>query len=149
MFVFQFSCLHAPLAGYGYWLDRHDAPQTYLHGSNHGQNVCGCSDNSSCIFTPVENAPKCNCDIFPKLQKWLEHLEYQLYPKRMPDFEIILFRYTDYGVITNHSALPIQGFVYGYLPEGGSVKAKVRFGPLQCRGTKSFGDSGASCASLK
>ena len=44
----------------------------------------------------------------------------------------------------------MMGFDYGFLPDAGdAVKAKVRFGPLECTGQKELGQPGTSCASLR
>lgn len=117
----------APLRDYGHWLDRNLKPQTYLYGSNYGDAVCGCSSNGTCRFSVREAS--CNCDASPVAPEWL----------------------SDGGFITNATALPIRGFSYGYLPSsgGGTVKAKVKFGELLCRGEVSFGSPGSSCAALK
>ena len=115
----------AAIRGHAFWLDRNGEPQVYFSGSHYGSVVCGCFEIGSCRASPL-NAT-CNCDVTPVVHRWL----------------------TDSGAITNASALPITGFLYGFLPEGGHNRAKITVGRLKCWGEAPSGPPGSSCRALQ
>ena len=119
----DFDCLHAPISDFGSWIDRNGERQTYFTGSNFGEKICGCSENSTCKYSPKEAL--CNCDHGTHTEEWLE----------------------DSGYVTNSSALPIAEFRYGLLM--GKSQAKITVGPLECSGETIIGAAGTSCATYK
>ena len=69
MLNLQFDCLDSHLSGFGHWEDRLGEPQTYFYGTNYGQQVCACSSNDTCHYTPKSDQ-HCNCDITPTRGTW-------------------------------------------------------------------------------
>ena len=78
----QFDCLDSHLSGFGHWEDRHGQPQTYFYGAKYGEEVCACSSNDTCHYTPRDDQ-HCNCDITPTRGTWR----------------------SDHGIITNNTGI--------------------------------------------
>ena len=122
----QFECYLAPLytntKSVGSWLNRDGKEESYFSGSHHGHHICSCGLNRTCS----SHRSVCNCDTGkPELQ-------------------------TDFGIITNMSALPITGFKYGQFQFEGQ-SAAITIGQLKCSGEKTIPLSRiySSCQSLK
>ena len=96
---------------YGFWLDRNGDSQIYWTGSHHGQHVCSCHYTDEGCFDEENLGNLCNCDA--------------LKPSEMSDF----------GTITNSTALPITELRFGGL----EVDVQTAFhtlGKLSCSGMK-------------
>jgi len=124
-----FSCFLSALydtdTPIGAWINRNGDPEIYFDGANHGTHMCQCSLNDSC--SDSSHGAVCNCDanFIPELQ-------------------------SDAGKVTDVSALPIYGFVYGDLVYESQI-AQIEIGRLKCRGQKQMEpkEITESCSNLK
>jgi len=106
---FYYECNRAPLSSFGvdnfFWEDRHGTNNSYFTGSNFGNHVCGChEEEKGCV-----NHGGCNCD-----------------RSFIPS--------SDYGTITNTTALPIVRVF-------GGLQHKVQSGAFRLGRLKCYGDN--------
>jgi len=124
----KFDCFLSGLStlnhAIGTWLNKDGQEEEYFVGSNHGQHVCSCGVDNSCSGSDSDF--KCNCD------------------------NPITLLQQDNGTLTDASALPVTGFLYGEMPYP-SQFAAITIGRLQCEGAKDIlpEDIMDSCANLK
>ena len=124
-----FSCFQSALSigddPIGVWINRHGGMETYYTGSNHGKHLCTCALDNTC--SDPEHGETCNCDasFIPEAQE-------------------------DLGLITNGSALPVMGFVYGEMKYESQFSA-ITIGRLICRGKIAVpvNETTDSCSNLK
>jgi len=120
-FLSQLSVNDHPI---GTWLNINGNEEVYYTGAHHDEHLCACAENDECSGS--EEGLTCNCDYsIPNTQ-------------------------SDNGTITDVSALPITGFVYGKM-EYPSQFAAISIGRLQCQGMKKIEtkDVTATCANMK
>ena len=97
--------------------------EIYFTGANSQKHICSCGVSKNCSNKDLA----CNCDAFD-FTGWQE----------------------DTGTITNTSALPIRGFVYGqFISE--DLVAGINIGRLMCKGARTIlpSDINDSCKNLK
>merc|ERR1719468_548189 len=111
----QFTCLGTPLrfgsTNYGYWLDKNGKKRYYFHGNATEDNICKCGYDNSCE-TSFDTTFDCNCNAgLPRKTE-------------------------DRGLITDNRELPITSFVYGPIRRNSGKSAKIKIGPLRCKGKR-------------
>jgi len=118
-----FDCFLSGLS-IGTWLNKDGQEEEYFVGSHHGEHLCSCGVENNCSGSDSDF--KCNCDNpIPLLQQ-------------------------DNGTLTDMSALPVTGFLYGEMPYP-SQFAAITIGRLRCQGMKDIQPEHImdSCANLK
>ena len=83
----------------------------YFHGNDTGEHTCKCGYENSCDIA-FDMAFKCNCDAALPLET------------------------RDNGLITDMRQLPITSFVYGPIRTNLGKSAKIKIGPLICKGKR-------------
>jgi len=105
-FLSGLSTLNHPI---GTWVNINGDEEVYFTGSNHNNHICSCGVEENCSGS--DSNYKCNCDdTIPILQ-------------------------SDNGTLTDVSALPVTGFIYGEKPYP-SQFAAISIGRLKCSGMK-------------
>jgi len=125
----SFDCFQAALSSYGdpigFWQDKMGDKQIYYVGANYNNHICSCGLDDSC--SESEHGLVCNCDAaqIPTTQR-------------------------DSGLITNMTALPIKGFIYGEMAFP-SQYAAIQVGRMICNGMKHIEAAHLmdSCSNLK
>jgi len=124
----EFDCFLSGLStlnhAIGTWLNKDGQEEEYFVGSNHGEHLCSCGVDNSCSGS--DSGIKCNCDNpIPVLQR-------------------------DNGTLTDVSALPVTGFIYGEMVYP-SQFAAVTIGRLRCGGKMDIQPEHImdSCSNLK